>query len=133
MSGSQESPQEQGTKNDSRQRPYGAIALTLWGLAAVCSVVDALLFYDRIKVLLFTGGLLMMDIAAAVLVSLMRFLDKRLLGPLATYQAGLEYGFRAGQISRHRRQAEMHLLPMVWQRAGRDDYVASNGTKRIDD
>jgi hypothetical protein len=61
---------------------FGTIALALWGLALTCSAVDALLAFDRIRVLVFTGGLVMMDLAAAVFFSLCWFQVRTPPGPV---------------------------------------------------
>lgn len=55
----------------------------------------------------------MMDIAAAVLMSLIWFLDKYRLGPLTNYQAALEYGYRAGLLAARDDRVNLHqVIPL---------------------
>lgn len=70
--------------------------MALWCLAFVSSALRADLAHDHIKVLLFTGSLIMMDVALALLVSLMWFLTKYYIRPNVEISAMDDYKYRAG-------------------------------------
>jgi hypothetical protein len=79
-----------------RPRLLGLLALTLWGAAIAVSGADALVAYDRIKILIFTGGLLMMDLSAAIVASLMWYVSRHYIQPLSENKTENEYCYRAG-------------------------------------
>lgn len=60
-----------------RHHLFGAIALTLWSLAATCTALDGLVAFDRDRVLIFTADLIRMDIAGALLFSFFWFQTRK--------------------------------------------------------
>jgi hypothetical protein len=68
----------------------------LWITAVAVSGADALVAYDRIKILIFTAGLVMMDLAAAIVISLMWYVSRHYIRPLNERKAEIEYSYRAG-------------------------------------
>jgi hypothetical protein len=79
-----------------RPRLLGLLALTLWVTAVAVSGTDAVLAYDHTKVLIFTAGLVMMDLAAAIVTSLMWYVSRHYIQPLNENQAEIAYSYRAG-------------------------------------
>lgn len=79
-----------------RPRLLGLIALIMWGAVPVVSAVCAALAYDRIKVLIFAGGMVMLDLAAVVVISLMWYVSRHYIEPNNENRAENEYCYRAG-------------------------------------
>lgn len=100
VSGSKDQlPTEDHSNGGPRRRLYGLIALTLWGLALACSLVDAAWTFDRIRVLVLTRGLMMIDIAAALLFSNWWFIARRVVEPMTDCRVALRYGYEAGHTA----------------------------------
>lgn len=79
-----------------RPRLLGLLALALWGAAIAVSGADAILAYDRIKILIFTAGIVMMDLSAAIVTTLMWYVSRHYIQPLNENKAENEYCYRAG-------------------------------------
>ena len=133
-----ELPKEEDPNSEPARNHYGSIALVLWTLALSCSVVDATLAFDRIKVLVFTGGLLMMDIAGAILASAWWFTSRNIINPMSDYRIALQYGYSAGYADGYAdAPAPAPLSPVVHisSRRVRGGLVGANGSPRgsVDD
>lgn len=117
----------------------GGVALALWGSAFGWTTVAAEYAYDRPKVLQFIRGLLMMDIALAVLATLLWYLTKYYLRPQEEARAIREYLYRAGYRDATMKllnNRELHLVrpmppPTTASQSPLDDYlVKQNGHHR---
>ena len=135
---SNELPTEEDPDAEPKRNRYGPIALTLWTLALTCSIVDAAFAYDRIKVLVLTGGLLMMDIAGAIVASNWWFTTRNVIGPMRDYRIALQYGYSAGYADGYAdAPAPAPLSPVVQlsTRRARRGLAVANGSDRgnVDD
>jgi hypothetical protein len=133
-----ELPKEEEPDAEPKHNHYGSVALTLWTLALMCSVVDATLAFDRIKVLILTGGLLLMDIAGAILASAWWFTSRNVISPMNDYRIALQYGYSAGYADGYAdAPAPASLSPVVHISSRRvcGGLVSANGSNRgnVDD
>jgi hypothetical protein len=135
-------------KAQDRQQPYktepsysprllGAIALTLWTIAPLSSAATAELAYNKTKILLFVGGLLMMDIALAVLASVVWLWVKHYVNPQAENRAVDDYLLRAAHAAaaqkRLKRTTDLHLVRPPEPRRSSDGVALPNSEGRADD
>lgn len=97
VSGSKDQlPDESHSGGGGRCRLYGLVALVLWGLALTCSLLDAMWAFDRIRILVLTGGLMMIDLAGAVLFSTCWYIGRRVVEPMTDYRIAMRYGYEGG-------------------------------------
>lgn len=89
-------PTEGNSEGGPRRRLYGAVALALWGLALSCSLLDAVWAFDRIRILVLTRGLTVIDVGAALLFSNWWFIARRVVEPMTDCRIALRYGYEAG-------------------------------------
>lgn len=105
-----------GTISASLQSPrsLGLLALALWCLAFISSALRADFAHDHIKVLLFTGSLIMINVALALLVTLIWFMTKHYIKPNVEIRAMDDYKYRAGYrdaTARYRHLSpDLHLV-----------------------
>lgn len=79
-----------------RPRLLGLLALALWTTVPAVSAAGAVLAFDRVKILIFAAGLVMMDLSAAIVTSIMWYVSQHYIQPLNENRAEIEYSYRAG-------------------------------------
>lgn len=72
------------------------LAITAWAFAFLFTAFGAGYAFDRVRVLIFFAGIDMIDIACAVLVSLLWYLDRHMGDPAVQWRAVAGYIYRAG-------------------------------------
>lgn len=85
-----------GGPRPGRSHPFGTIAIVLWGIALTCPALGGMYAFDRIRILVLCGALLMIDIALAVLCSILWYADRHLTRPADGWRAGADYAYRCG-------------------------------------
>jgi hypothetical protein len=77
-------------------RLLGLLAWVLFALAPTAAAGAAALAHNRVQVLILVGGLVMTDLAVAIVISVMWFVARHYIEPLGENRIENEYCYRAG-------------------------------------